>query len=164
MSDTPWDILERHRRTGILIDSNILLLLFVGGVDTALIARHKRTSKFTVKDFTLAILVVGRFAAILTTPNILSEVSNLAAQITDPYKTQIFARFAAAIITVNEFYHRSSDLSIREEFFLYGLTDTSILQAAQDGYLVLTDDLRLWNHLDALGLPTVNFTHLAYWA
>jgi len=72
VSDDPWAILERHRRTGILIDTNILLLLFVGGVDVGLIAKHKRTSKFTVEDFALAVLVAEQFAAIITTPNILS--------------------------------------------------------------------------------------------
>jgi len=91
-------------------------------------------------------------------------VSNLAAQIINPYKTQIFAKFAAAITTVGELYHHSNTLSVQEEFFLYGLTDTGILQAAREGYLVLTDDLRLWNHLDVLGLATVNFTHLVHWA
>lgn len=164
MSTNPWDVLERHRRTGILIDTNILLLLFVGSVDTGLISKHKRTSKFSVDDFTLAILIVERFTTIHTTPNILSEVSNLAAQITNPYKARIFAKFAAAITTVNEFYHRSDTLSVREEFFRYGLTDAIIIQAARDGYLILTDDLRLWNHLDTLGLPAINFAHLTYWS
>lgn len=164
MSAGPWEVLERHRRAGILIDTNILLLLLIGSVDTALIAKHKRTSKFTVEDFTLAVLIAERAATILTTPNILSEVSNLAAQIANPYKTRIFLQFAAAITTVIEFYHRSGDLSAREEFFRYGLTDTGIMQAARDGYLILTDDLRLWDHLDLLGLPTINFTHLMHWA
>jgi len=116
VSDDPWDILERHRRTGILIDTSILLLLFVGAVDTGLIAKHKRTSKFTVEQYTLALLLVERFTVILTTPNILSEVSNLAAQITNPYRTQIFAKFAAAITTVGELYHHSNTLSVQEGF------------------------------------------------
>ena len=41
-------LMQRYRSRGILVDTNILLLHFVGSFDPSLIARFKRTERFTI--------------------------------------------------------------------------------------------------------------------
>lgn len=77
------EFIRRYRDVGLLIDANLLLLFFVGLADRTLIARHERTSKFTADDFDLLDKFAGQFRPIVTTPNILTLVVNLAGQCSD---------------------------------------------------------------------------------
>ena len=52
------ELIARYSRKGILIDTNILLLYFIGSFDPGLISSFKRTARFSVEDYeTLLILV-----------------------------------------------------------------------------------------------------------
>jgi hypothetical protein len=46
------------------------------------------------------------------------------------------------------------------EIARFGLTDATIRQIAQAGYLVLTDNYRLAGYLDSMNIPALNFNHL----
>lgn len=46
-------LISKHRENGVLIDSNLLLLLLVGMFDRNLIERIKRLNKYSVRDFDL---------------------------------------------------------------------------------------------------------------
>jgi len=163
VSTDPLRLIERHRSKGVLIDTNILVLLVVGAFDTKAIGNHKRTKKFSSDDYAAAKLVVEHCGKVFTTPNILTEVSNLASQTSEPMKLGILAGLAAGIATLNELYHTSNDLRQMDEFIRYGLTDVGILRAAREGYLVFTDDLRLYGYLESQGLPAINIAHFQYW-
>jgi len=89
-------LLESYRKKGILVDTNILLLYFVGSVNPKRISQFKRTNQFNVDDFELLIQILGYFQKIVTTPNILTEVSNLIGQLTDPEKSLCFNVLAMA--------------------------------------------------------------------
>jgi hypothetical protein len=45
------DLLEKYAGKGVLVDTNILLLLFVGSFDRTKISVFKRTSRFTPEDY-----------------------------------------------------------------------------------------------------------------
>ncbi len=74
-------LLARYKRKGVLVDSNLLLLLFVGLFDPARIKKFKRTGHFSEVDFRLLVNFLAYFDKAITTPHILTEVSNLAGPI-----------------------------------------------------------------------------------
>jgi len=148
------------RREGLLIDSNLLLLLFVGLYDRNRIARFKRTAQFTIDDFELLVSFVKRFKKVVTTPSILTEVSNLLGQLPDELKSSFYGYFAEAIRVLREQYTPSHALSNEKAFPKFGLTDTAILRAATGNYLVLTDDFRLAQYLLSQDVDVINFNHL----
>lgn len=159
-------LMERYRSKGILVDSNLLLLYFVGSHDPTMIQRFKRTRAFTPNDFALLRRVLEKFKRIITTPNILSEVSNLAAQMGRPAKEQFFLDFAEKIEMLDEEekleeqYVVSRDASRTEEFAVIGLTDSVIMHLAKGRFLVLTDDFRLAGMLGHSKIDVINFNHL----
>lgn len=71
-------LISRHRRTGVLVDTNLLLLFFVGGYDRSLVERFRRTAdRFVAPDFDTLSALLMSFERIVTTPHILTETSNL---------------------------------------------------------------------------------------
>lgn len=162
MNDYVAPLLRRYRRAGLLIDTNILLLLFVGNFERRLIARFKRTAKFGPEDHDLVTGLFPLFERIVTTPNILTEVSNLAGQLESHQKPGYFAAFARSMALLEEQYIPSVDIGRMTEFDRLGLTDAGILRVARGGYLVLTDDFRLAGLLDSAGVAVLNFEHLRF--
>jgi rRNA-processing protein FCF1 len=138
----------------------LLLLLFVGLHDRSRIEKYKRTSQFGVRDFKLLLAFVGRFMEIVTTPSILTEVSNLLGQLPDTLRHSFLEHFAGEIRVLRDQYTPSQELSIDKAFKKFGLTDTAIIQAARENYLVLTDDFRLTQDLAAKNIDVINFNHL----
>ena len=67
--------IRQYRRKGIIVDTNLLLLVLIGG--TPSIAGFKRTSGYTTKDYKLLLNVIDQFEKLISTPHILAEVSTL---------------------------------------------------------------------------------------
>jgi hypothetical protein len=153
-------LLRRYRRAGVLVDTNVLLLLVVGAYDRALVPRFKRTAQYTLEDFDLAMHLTRRFARVVTTAGILTEVSNLAGQLGGEVRAACFAVFARNIQLLDEHAVASAAVARTPEFVRFGLTDAAILAVAQDRYPVLTDDFRLAGYMESRDLPVLNFTHL----
>jgi hypothetical protein len=97
---------------------------------------------------------------VLTTPNILTETSNLLESGDDAYKKAFFEKFHETIAPLDENYLPSKELTQGRTFVKYGLTDSTVASLAEAGYLVLTDDLKLYGYLSGLNLPTINFNHI----
>ncbi len=55
------ELFKKYKQKGILIDTNILLLWFVGSVNRNKISRFNRTEKFIPEDYELLILTVISF-------------------------------------------------------------------------------------------------------
>jgi hypothetical protein len=98
------------------------------------------------------------FQKIVTTPNILTEVSNLIGQLTDPEKSLCFNVLDTAKLT--EVYVPSDVVTSSVQFTRFGITDCGIEQIAKGSYLVLTDDFKLSNYLSTLQIDIINFNHL----
>jgi hypothetical protein len=153
-------LLERYRSKGILVDTNILLLFFVGTYRRALISSFKRTKAFTPDDYDLLDGVLRSFSRIVTTPNILSEVSSLSRQMAEPDCEKYFPTFAQGIMTLGEEYVPSGQAAALDCFPRLGLTDSVILIIGGRHYLVLTDDYRLAGFLETKNVDVINFNHL----
>ncbi len=155
---------ERYYSSGIIVDTNILLLYFIGEYDINFIPRFKRTIQFTIEDYELLTLILRRFKRILTTPNILTEVSSLANSLKMNIKPHFFDSFSKNISMLDETYLDSKSLSKQDEFIKFGLTDIGIHQLANKKYLVLTDDFTLAQYLKKHDVPVVNFNHIRTYA
>ncbi len=153
-------LFSRYRQKGVLVDTNILLLYFVGLTNRERISRFNRTQNFIPEDYDLLLQVLGYFQTIATTPNVLTEVSNLADKLGEPERSQCFALFAQGIAIFEETYLESRGVAMDQQFTTFALTDCSILSLAKNRYLVLTDDLRLADYLQRQGVDTINFNNL----
>jgi rRNA-processing protein FCF1 len=160
MSDPLLALMQHYRSRGVLVDTNILLLYFVGRFKRELIPSFRRTDQFTPEDFDLLLRLLKRFQRIVTTPNILSEVNSLSAQLGEPAKTPYFQEFAQGIETLDEHYVESTAAARIEHFPKLGLTDCAILHCAKGQFLVLTDDSRLYQLMEKSGVDVINFSHL----
>jgi len=135
-------------------------MIVVGSFDRSMVGTFKRTEQYTIEDFDLVMNIIRRTDRIVTLSSILTEVSNLAGQLRDDVKSRCFAVFARQIELMEEQQLLSADIARSDEFPRFGLTDAAILKVAQSGRLVLTDDFRLSQYIDSLGLPVLNFNHL----
>src|SRR5207249_12261903 len=73
----------------------------------------------------LPILVLF-FTRVVTTPNILTEVSNLLRQLPEGTREESSSVFSKAVDKINEEYTSSRDLAVQNHFPKFGLTDSSI--------------------------------------
>ncbi|HEX8904009.1 MAG TPA: hypothetical protein VF771_04165 [Longimicrobiaceae bacterium] len=146
----------------LLVDTNLLLLLVVGAHDPSQITRFKRTAKFSPDDYDRLNDFISDYAELLVTPNILTEVSNLAGQLADPLRGEVFASLALIANQAMERYFPSRDAVREPDFTRLGLADISVLLAAREKVAVLTDDLELYLELAKLRLHVFNFDHLRF--
>jgi rRNA-processing protein FCF1 len=154
-------LIERYSQRGILIDTNILLLYFVGTLNRDRISQFKRTQQFIPKDYDLLMKLLSQFQKVATTPNILTEVNSLLNQLGEPERAKCYVIFAENIAILEESYQPSKVIAAPDwPFIKYGLTDCGLAKVAQDQYLVLTDDLKLTDYLQRLGIDTINFNNL----
>ena len=160
MNDDINTLFTRYRQAGILVDTNILLLYVVGRVNKQRIARFKRTKQFTPEDYDLLARILNSFQAVVTTPNILTEVNSLANQLGEPERSECMRLFGQAISCFEEIHKSSQQLAQLPEFQKFGLTDCGILNLSQGSYLVLTDDFRLSETLRRQGIDTINFNNI----
>jgi rRNA-processing protein FCF1 len=155
------ELLARYRKTGVLVDTNLLLLYFVGAFDPDRIPRFKRTDKYTADDYELLVRFLAFFERVVTTPHILTEVSNLAGELRDYVKDSVFARLVAGIsLLLDEQQVAAVELARYQSFPRFGLTDTAVLHHARGRLLVLSDDFRLSQYLQHEGVDAINFNHL----
>lgn len=149
------EIIKQRRDTGILFDSNLLILLAIGAHDVRLIERCKQTTMFTENDYSFLADLANTFSKRITTPNILTEVDNL----TNRLGYRFSQSFKALIGLLDEIYYKSSDVCIHEQFPILGLTDCTIVHAADSGVLVVTMDLDLALYIESKGLAVINYNH-----
>jgi len=153
-------LIFKYRNKGILPDSNILLVYFIGSYNENLISSFKRTKIFTIEDFKTLSKIINYFSKVYTTPNILTEVSNLSNQLPEKTKIKYYEEFKKHVSLLNENYFESNIICNTSHFNKYGLTDASIIELSQKKYLVLTDDLKLSNYLNTIGIDVINFNHI----
>jgi rRNA-processing protein FCF1 len=160
MKDYIRSLFQTYKQEGILIDTNILLLWFVGTVNRRRISQFNRTEKFLPEDYDLLVSILSYFSKIVTTPNVLTEVNSLVNQIGEPERSQCYSIFAQGITALDEFYIESIDAVQLDNFTKYGLTDCGIVTLAKNRYLVLTDDFKLANYLQKVDIDTINFNNI----
>lgn len=157
--------IDRYRSRGVLVDSNLLLVLCVGYIDRNLVPGFNRTRRYTAKDYDLLCALLNRFKKILTTPNIMTEVNNLGRHLTEEHKAKFQKIFGHMANDVLEEQYLESRAAVKVPLFRdYGLADSVAFSVVQngDGCLLLTDDLQLAARAEKNGAAALNFNHVRY--
>ena len=161
MTDQSNLIISKYKNKYVVIDTNLLLVFLVGCVDPELITKFNRTnSRYCKDDFKILDDFIAKFKKFATTPNILTEVSNLGGQLKDNAKYRFFAFLAQFIQKVTEKYIPSSEISKDDLFIKFGITDRGIFELDKSEHLILTDDYKLASFCGKLGFDSINFNHL----
>lgn len=140
-----------------IIDTNLLLLLLVGTFDLQRIKKFKRTQQFSESDFDLLVNFLKPVKKIITTPHILTEVSNLAGQMDGRLLSTFYAVFAQFVQRFEEHSERAKSLVTGDMFSVFGLTDAAIGAACHPSVRVLTDDAQLASALAGKGIDVLSF-------
>lgn len=152
----------RHGRdlNKILLDANLLVLLVIGLTNRDLVLKHKRTKTFEQVDFDLLVKILSNYDAIVVTPHILTEVSNLISQIGEPALSRVRSTFSTLVEEQQEVFCASKDSVKHPAFIRLGLTDASILQLMNSTTPLLTTDLGLYLEAAKSNPLAENFNHL----
>lgn len=143
----------------VLLDANLLLLLVVGATDRTYISKHKRLKAYTESDYDILQEIIGTMTGIAVTPNILTEVSNLANQIAEPARAEIAVTFRTLANRLDESYVTSKRAVAQPEFLRLWLTDAGILEELNNGHVLLTADLGLYLAALDRGKVAENFNY-----
>jgi hypothetical protein len=148
------EFLKSFRHKGALIDTNLLLVYVVGQTDPRLLKRNHHTKQYE-SDFPLVKSVVEYFQKVYTTPNILTEVSNLGQDL----KEQFFATLGNVTNILAEEYCASRNAVADSCFRKLGLTDAGVAHVSGK-CLVVTADFALYQTLRNRNIAAVNFNHI----
>ncbi len=151
---------RKFYNNGIVVDSNLLLLFCIGNFDREYISSFKRTQKYAVEDFDTLIAFLAPFKKMVTTPNVLTEVSNLANALSGKHRMSFAESFSDLIKKADEEYLISEQVQKSTEFHDFGLCDAVLLEQSKEKYLLLTDDLLLYHYAIGTGRNAENFNHL----
>ena len=154
--------IPKYSHKGLLVDTNLLLLYLVGELSSKLIPRFKRTQAFKFEDFTLLKAIVDSFSVLVTTPGVLTEVSNLAGQLSGQVRTRFFGNFAERVQLLQETHVPSEEVVRTQIFQRLGLTDSAIILACKGRYLALTADFALAHFMEANRLDVINFNDIRH--
>ena len=150
---------QNARRNGVLVDTNLLVLLIVGSVNRERVSKFKRTSDYSSADWDLLTGIFEQISSRYTLPHILAEVSTL----TDLKGPELeVARFILRklIAAMSEVNIGSVEACANTLYMRLGLTDAAIAAAAKvRGCSVLTNDSALYTALAAEGSHVAMFNH-----
>jgi hypothetical protein len=156
-------VFNQYRGKRVLLDANLLLLFLIGSYERSRIARFKRTAGFSESDFDILAGLMTAFRAMVTTPHVLTEVSNLANSLPEHLKPSWSEHFALQTASLTELFEPAVEVMLQESFLAFGLTDAAIHCASIDT-LILTEDFRLSGFLISRGVAVLNFKELLLFA
>ena len=154
---------------GLIIDTNILILFFIGAYDQSYIKECKRTSEYTEEDFETLKEFLNCFKGlkIYITPHIISEISNLS--ITSGFSSSKLSGYIGRIVELIKEMNESHievhsllqlDITLIKEF---GFTDLGIIELSKKYNIpILTDDGRLYGYASSQ-TDVINFKHIKYY-
>jgi hypothetical protein len=154
-------LIGRYKKKDLLIDANLALLYLVGGYDLRLIGdgKYNKLSKYNTEDYYLLLRLKKVFKKAVTTPHVLTEVSNLINDLPEQTKAECLKKFHMTFVEIDELTIPSMEAAQRPEFHFLGLTDSG-LALVSDQFLIVTDDARLVKKMNESGLEALNFNHL----
>jgi rRNA-processing protein FCF1 len=160
------ELFAHYKGKKVLLDTNLLLVLLTGMAGARLFARFDRVNDYTFDDYELLVWLLGKFHALMITPHILTEASNLANKLSGEYKHDWYANLALFVSSpqqgstgIDEVWMPAKELAKMPEFVTNGITDSAVAGLASDA-LVITADYRLSGALRRKGTAVINFRDL----
>lgn len=157
------DFDRNARSNGLLVDTNLLVLLIVGSVNRDRVSRFKRTTDYSPADWDLLIGILEQISRRYTIPHVLSEVSALS-DLRGPELETARSVLHNLIGEMLELNIPSANACASPLYFRLGLTNAAIAQAAKvQGCSVLTNDSGLYAALAEEGSHVAMFNHFRAW-
>jgi hypothetical protein len=151
-------LIEKHRRKGTLLDTNLLVLYLSGMTNPKRIESFRRTRTYTTEDYWLLVRLVSWFGELFTAPHILTQTSDLST-LPGQELHRIRHLFRDLIGGAREWLD-DSRMAADPCFERLGLADAAIAVASGRGLLVVTDDFDLQLTLAQRGVDALNFNHI----
>ncbi|MDO3663413.1 hypothetical protein [Acinetobacter higginsii] len=158
-------LIIQMQKHGVLIDTNLLVLLAVGLVDPAQISKHKKLSAYTVESFEILFGIFNSCRKVLISSHIIAETSNLMTHgMYGDLETKVFFALKGIIDmdVFQELHIEAEKITKNESYFKYGISDSGLLDLIKEKVVLLTDDYRLSGYAESKGLDVLNFNHLVY--
>lgn len=152
MTDYLSALVVKYRNSGVFIDSGLLLLYIVGSKDPRLIRNFRRTTAFNENDFNLISGFIERFDRKITSPHILTEVSDLLGENNDFHTI-----LNIYINTSEEKYLTGREITKCDSFLKFGLADSAVIEISRNSHLIFTADNRLYGYLENIGIDAISF-------
>jgi len=144
-----------------LVDTNLLVLFVVGNLDRNKVGQHRRLRQFDNFDLGRVNELAKRHAKHVSTPSVLSEVSNHLNSGDQEIVSGAGEALSYYIQKLDEIYVPSRDLVTQAWFRKLGLADAAIIDAAREtGSTVLTSEWALQGFLARIGLDAINIFNL----
>lgn len=156
------NLIAEYKQKGLLLDTNLFVLLIIGTIDKRKIKENKRTCAYTTEDYDLLLGFINGFLKVVVTPHILAETSNLVDVFNKKLKSKPFL-IIKELLEGNLFEeHYISALEVCETrgFPRYGVTDSGLVEVARNKYLILTDDLKMASYCHEEQADVINFNHI----
>ena len=143
-----------------LLDTNLFLLWLVGQRNTTYIGMHKRTNKFSIRDFENLNKFLVQMDEVATTSQVMVEVSNLLAQTDDEKRSELRLTFQAVLSLMPEHHQAARALANGQYFIRLGLTDAGLLDESLRDHLLVTADGPLHSTACELGHSCIHFNEI----
>lgn len=159
MIDSATVQINRFRRKGVLLDTNLFLVYLVGLLDPTLVPNFKRTEGYRIEDFQLLSRLILPVEKLFTTPHVATEVHNLANHLSAEQSLRLRKLFTSIVPNLKESHRPATRLCAGDAYLKFGLADAAIHQIGKTR-LVLTDDFPLSAYIEGTGGNVINFTNL----
>ena len=152
------NLIAQCRDSGVLFDTELLLLICVGLYDKLKIAKFKKVNKYDIEDYDALMKVLSNTNKIFVSPQILAELSNHLDMI---HEENVYYSSMELLKQELEIYIEK-DILIQEEYFpKIGFTDMSLMKICEKKNCVLfTADFRLSKICQHRGFQVVNYNEI----
>ncbi len=157
-----WEnIIAKCKRKGILLDTELLLLLCVGIYRPQLVENSRITTNYSIEDFRIVAGIAAQYSPLYVSPQVLAEFSNHA----DRLGSKVMRKFYSSIekiLKVQFEVHIPKDVMVDENYLpALGFTDVSMMKICEENDCVLfTADLQLASICTSKKIDVVNFNHI----
>lgn len=153
-------LVGRYAARGVLMDANLLVGFLIGNFDPRQLKNCRATKNFSEAEFALLTGLLPANVRLVTTPHVLTKVSNLAGRLPANVLVDFRDHLALFITKTRESSRPAAQMAADVAFRRFGLTDTAMAQVAAGEFLVITDDTPLYHLLLERKVDVVNFNHL----
>lgn len=151
-----------------MLDTVVLLLLFVGRLDPKYIKKFEPTHQYSIEDYELLEKIIRPFKKVVITPHVISELSNHTLQCIENDKLHYYFSIVTNFLTnkdkAEERHLRFDEWQDRgiPRLCSFGFVDLSIYEISKSKKLaVLTDDIKFYN-LSKKDIPIIKLSILKY--
>ena len=154
------DLIKKMQTKGVLLDTNLFILLIVGLVGVKHIATHKKLKSYSEEDFKLLAATLDTCRKFVVTPHVLAETSNLVVHgMHGELETKAYLSLQAISQEAKfvETHDSISTIVLNTGYTQYGVSDIGLLEALKDGLVLLTDDFKLSGYAEGNGYDVLNY-------